>query len=497
MSRPAVDRLDDAGLERELRAAFDAGAEALAPVPDPWARTTRAVARSRSRRRAGWAASLASVAVLSVGVVAAVPGGSGGERWSLPAFGLGSVTSDDVLSWPARGDRARDEKLREQLRQALAARHGELVSVLYAGRLGDRDVAVVAADVTGADPGLGLPDAYVPETAQTPRRVVVAFRVEPGVAPDAWRAIGQKLVQLNRVTVALQDAAGRTDLLVLARTDASVAVSTRATPDAEGRPLRRYTKLHPKRGVAITRLGRVPLGSLTVRTLVPGHRPLLGPPDLSLSDAKVPATEAALTRRVSADARCGGVLSPADVGEAVGHVALTLGDLDPPRQVVPLWCRRPGSGAASREGLLAVETTDGTALQVSLVADRQSGGDVTVPVVRRVPPDALLTHPAVVIDELASRGVRIFVHAPGAAGIRLVRQNRGGPGGALVTRATPDGDGFAELAVPSSEPYGLYEQAADAQVELLDATGRVTARLAVADAREDFDPGYFVDGPVS
>ncbi|WP_088289588.1 hypothetical protein [Kineosporia sp. A_224] len=476
--------LGDDDLEQALRGAFRRGADAVPAAADPWARTTRAVRRSRVRRRTAALAVAASVAL--AGVVGSATGGLPFLRAdrAAPADPRDVQVTTDIGSWPTRGERAGDKAFVAGLRTAMD-REGVVAGLLYAGDLGGRPVGVgVVGGATG-----------VPATRDN-RLVVV--RADDG-PPQQWpTAQGVALVEDgapqfsgDRVTVALQAADGSTDLLVLTRTDTAVAVSWEADYDDAAAPSRRFTALRAVGGVATARRERAAATAITVRTQRRGEEPVLDGVQVLDSSRPAFAPDRATVGSVVASAPCRGALTAQEVTDAVSTV-VDARDPDPaagPRSFEALWCRAVRGG---RLGLLAVTLSDGTQVQTRVLVGDDGGTSSTVAdqgVV--VPRGAARTTPAVV-EDLPPNGIgstRWFVHAPGAATAEV----RTTADGEVLATGRPDRDGFVELEAPAA---ALERITPESVVVLRDGDGATTAQpWLFAPQADPF--GLQVDGPVS
>ena len=124
--------LGDDDLGSALREAFRHGAEGLPRTTDPLRRTTVAVRRSRARRRGAAlavAAALGAVAVAgSLGTLPG-PGARGSQPAGRPDGGTLEVRTDDVTTWPLRGDLAADPTMSSFIKAELG-RQGTLGRML-------------------------------------------------------------------------------------------------------------------------------------------------------------------------------------------------------------------------------------------------------------------------------------------------------------------------------------------------------------------------------
>lgn len=194
---------------------------------------------------------------------------------------------------------------------------------------------------------------------------------------------------------------------------------------------------------------------------------------------------------LAADPRCAGTVGPFDVRNAVVNVVLNRDATHEPASVVPLWCRDVDGGSAA---LFAVTLQDGTTFVTgALIGRRGSTEGVTTDFGRRVAGDGT-SDPAVLADlpeTGVTQGSRFFVHAPGAASVRIVVP---GTDRSLAVAARPDGDGFVELRLGVADTV-VYGQ--DGVVVLLDADGRETGRVPLASASEEDPLAQDLEGPVS
>ncbi|MBI4940620.1 MAG: hypothetical protein HY830_07735 [Actinobacteria bacterium] len=472
--------LGDDDLEQALRGAFRHGADAAPAAADPWARTTRAVRRSQVRRRTAALAVAASVAL--VGVVGTATGAVPFLRADRPDVanpdGL-RITTDDVATWPTRGDRAGDPAFVAEVRTALAVQ-GDVLGVLYAGGLGGESVGigvVARPDEAGA--------------GETPPRELVAVVRPRGGAPRPWEVVGGPRPRDGVVSAVFQAADGAMDLLVRTRTDTPVgAVSARPGYDRSGSPSRRFERLPARGGVARTTL---PPGTWSLVSVLTGSEPAPVAGSVQLVRSLLPRYEPApeSMQALAADPRCAGTVGPFDVRNAVVNVVLNRDATHEPASVVPLWCRDVDGGSAA---LFAVTLQDGTTFVTgALIGRRGSTEGVTTDFGRRVAGDG--TSDPVVLADLPETGVtqgsRFFVHAPGAASVRIVVP---GTDRSLAVAARPDGDGFVELRLGVADTV-VYGQ--DGVVVLLDADGRVTGRVPLASASEEDPLAQDLEGPVS
>ena len=449
-------------LESSLREAFRQGADTLAPTVDPWTRTTTAVRRSQVRRRT--TALAVAAAVAAVGIVSTTTGGLPLLRadQGQPALdrrpGDVVVTTDDVTAWPARGTLLGDVGFMTSARKTLELQ-GTLTRLLYAGPLGAERVAVGLVTVPGAGTVEG----------QSGTRLFAVVEPQPGAAAP-WENLGEPDPGQGLVTLALQGDDASTDLLVLARTDATtVAVSDAPEYDAKGRASRTYERLAVRDGVATTRLEGVGWPGISVLADNADGTGVTSGVNLVRSRVRTPDVDGATLRAVADDPRCSGRMDALDVRNAVSGVAANRTPLAAPRSVVPLWCRDVEGG---RVGMFAVTLQDGSAFRADLLvgeaADSTSianGPGLPVPV------DAAATMPAVLLDIPSGSitdGSRWFVNAPGVERLRA----RSADGSVVVALpARPDADGFAEVRLSRADSERLFAAGADDPVLVLVGEG--------------------------
>jgi hypothetical protein len=474
-----------ADLESSLRDAFRQGADALPHTVDPWTRTTSAVRRSQTRRRTAALAVAASVLVVGVGVVTTgVPSlrADRGQVARTPDAGDVQVTTDDVATWPLRGELARDADFIALARESLVD-SATVDRLLYAGRVGDRRVAL----------------ALVTRTEDGAQSQEVRAAVEPAnsTGPSGWQGMGYPVAGIEGVvSLALQGADGSVDLLVLSRTDTrAVAYSRAATYDDRARPQRTYVRLAPRGGVAVAHLEPGPVFTLSVRvdrissSAAPAAVQLVSPSVLS------PGPDEAAVAAAAGDQRCAGSLTAGDVKNAVVNVANNRDPLRAPAAVEAVWCRDVDGGVV---GLFGVTLQDGSTYQAQLLEARTATSTSTITDFGRpVPRGAARTTPLVLRDIPREGSVpfqEYYVNAPGAASVDIVVDDGSGP--AVLTRVRPDRDGFARVRLTQGQSRRLVG-ATVGEAVLRDAAGKETGRTPMASAEQTQDLDWSVDGPLS
>ena len=471
-------------LESSLREAFHQGADALPHTVDPWTRTTTAVRRSQARRRTAALALAASALVVGVGVATlGVPSfradGAGVAR--TPDAADVQVTTDDVTTWPTRGELAGDAGFLARARTALGADGVTVGRVLFAGSVGSQRVAI--ATITGTQDGSPVDD--------------VRAAVEPADGSSSWPFFGYPRSNVQGVlSLVLQDGDGSADLLVLARTDVrNLAWSRAATYDDQGRPQRTYSRLSAVDGVARAQLDPGPVTTISVRADRTSSGAAPESVQLLSSDLVSETASDAVFSAASKDARCAGVLDANDVRNATADVSGNRDPLNPPAAIEAIWCRQVPGGVV---GLFGVTLQDGTTFQAQLLEGRQPSGTLMVQSVGRpVPRGAARVTPAVLNDVPREGSVdnqRFFVNAPGAARVDVVVDDGTGP--KVFARVQPDRDGFAEVRLTDGQAQSVVG-APLADAVLRDAAGKELGRVALSSAQAVQDLDWSVDGPIS
>ena len=469
--------LGDDDLGSALREAFRHGAEGLPRTTDPLRRTTVAVRRSRARRRGAAlavAAALGAVAVAgSLGTLPG-PGARGSQPAGRPDGGTLEVRTDDVTTWPLRGDLAADPTMSSFIKAELG-RQGTVVRMLYAGHLGGRQL------------GVGVLERPEDTSSTGVQQRVLAAVLGPTTGDDTWSPLGYPAPSDGVVSLAVQQPDGSRDVLVLARTDTpDVAVSDAPLQDADGRVTRAYRRLPTTDGVATTRLGPGAVAGVSV--LAAASAATSTPAGVQLSTSLLPSRrpDQSVLDDAAADRRCAGGTDATDVLNAVGGVSASRDPLRVPSIVEAVWCRDVEGG---RVALVTVTLQDGTAYLAPIEIAHSGATTGTWQTVGiPVPQQATLTTP-VVLPALPfagtgtddQRGQRWFVHAPGATSLDVVV----GEGyGQTVLGARPDADGFAEI---SPDPLASKEIAGglNPRVVLRDAQGDV---LSVESLLTDLSP---------
>lgn len=471
-------------LESSLRAAFRQGADALPPTVDPWARTTSAVRRSQVRRRTAALAVATSLLVVGVGAVATgVPSlrADDARVARTPDGGDVQVTTDDLTTWPARGDLVGDPEFLAAAREELGRDGGTVGKLLFAGRVGAQRVAVGV--VTTTRDGL--------------QEQEVRAAVEPADRSQSWAGTGYPTSNVQgTVSLALQAEDGSVDLLVLARTDAqAVAYSRAAVYDDQGRPSRTYARLVPRDGVAIARLDPGPVTTISVR--VDRRSSSAGPDAVQLVASRLDRPDGVpeLATAAAQDARCAGNVSATDVANATTDLWANRDPLRSPAAIEAVWCRDVDGGVVA---LFGVTLQDGSTFQAQLLEGRRGASTERVTTLGTpVPRGAARTTPAVLRDVPRDGGDRVvhyFVNAPGAATVDVVVDR--GAGAKVVTRVRPDRDGFAEVRLAAGQAQSAAD-AALAEVVLRDGAGREVGRAPLRSAAPAQELDWAVDGPLS
>jgi hypothetical protein len=446
MNRPAAD-LPDARLEDELRAAFADATAGMPPTRDPWARTTRAVARSRARRRAG---ALAIAAVAAVAVVASLlpfrpSTAPPSQRTPGP-----TVTSTDVTTWPTRGDLADRADLLAGVRAvAPEVDGGRLRAVPFLGQVDGLVVAL--AVIEGGDPG----DSGDHSTLR-----LVALTGPASQPVSSWdREVSSlEATGLPVLSAAVRRTDGEARLVVVTPSSGFTAgYSPRPEIDAGGRVQRRFTDLALDNGVG-TATWRGPVTALTVQVQAAAGGSRTSPPQLLASPQIGPPPP----DRENVDVSCsapGFENLRLNLGNAATSVAWQAGyDVSEIRQARAAWCRRVG-----RHDVMFVVVTlaDGITVQTSLQTFPTNGGvGATYSNAYPVPPERADTTrgfvPLVGEDLADGAGRTVLLWAPGGASAELLATTANGR--AVVGRARLDAGGVgvakATAAVDDAQKPG-------------------------------------------
>ncbi|HYY10359.1 MAG TPA: hypothetical protein VE781_05435 [Kineosporiaceae bacterium] len=482
MNRPAA---GPAGpLEDELRAAFAAATSDLPPTRDPWARTTRAVARSRARRRAGALAALAVASVIVLVAVVHTP-----ARPVPPPPAGPQVTDPDVRTWPTRGSLAGDAALLARVRAvAPGADKGTVLSVPFLGAVDGRDVALA---IVPALDDQGRSRLKLVTLSGSPSRPVDQWERSDGLLPSGEES--DPVVPLLSAGLAGDD--GRSRLVVLTLTGrVSVAYSERPAVDDQGAVSRRYREIPLRDGVGtVSWSGR--LGPVRTRLQQRAQAPVVARPQV-VAPGSVSTEEVGGSTDVAASCQARGesfenlrlnlvnvardVLQ--DAGRSPGQVAL----------LQALACHRVGRETYMIAG---VELDDGTAFR-SVVEYREldGGAGLSYPVQVPVPRGRAGTYPLYLPlsstddapDQVRPRSALVL--APGGASVDVVQRT-----GVLVATAKLSREGLGVVTVRST--YAGLMPPANLDLVVRDATGRETERVPAAVHRGpalDED----VDGPV-
>ncbi len=465
MIRPAD--LPDGRLEDELRAAFTGATDDLPLTRDPWARTMRAVARSRARRRAGALAAVAVAALTVAGTVLPIHGTPPDP--STPDPGP-TVTSSDVTTWPTRGNLADRADLVAQVRQA--AFESDQRTVWSVPFLGDVDGLRVAFVVKNGDPELG----------GGPHELVV-LAGSPATSPAAW---GRSALPLDADGAPVLQAAVRRDdgvlhlVVVTLSAGPRVQYSSRPLIDARGAVRREFVDVPLEAGVGTASwAGTAP--AFTVQVRAGSNRPetaALPVLDVGEDAENGPGVRPA---RQTVPSSCSGRAFDSlrlNLPNYAAHLARTAGhEPGDVSEVTVAWCRSIGR---SRVMVVGVTLTDGTALQTVeqewAEADGTSTGSDSsgYPVPRgragTYPTYATLSS-VYIAPETA--GATVLLSAPGGATAELVRRSAAGT--TVVARARLDADGVA-VTTATAGLGSRHDPDDTLSVVVRDRAGRETER---------------------
>jgi len=397
----------------------------VAPTPDPWARTTRAVARSRVRRRAGALAGVAVAAVLALVAVVHPP-----ARHEVQPAGA-KVTAADVSSWPTRGDLAG----RADLVAAVSAKASDggkrrVVAVPYLGTIDEVTAALVIADDAVVRPG-------------SVRHVVLVYGRQ-SVPAERWRSQDGDLrpgpVPVLTATFFDGGEWSRGVAVTLSQ-GVRLAWSPRPFVDPSGRTVRTFVPLALDDGVGTWRT-RWKAGLVTVRADWSGQRAVLQPAVQAVEEEDAPGDLSAqppdLAPACAVD-RADAELAYAGLKEAWNENAVRKAAVTKVRLI---WCGRVGT---ERAVLAGVTTNDGSDFQAlsEHVTDAHGAGWQTR--TWPVPAGRGLDYPMVlelsVDGDKPSERANVTVEAPSGVLVEL----QDADGAFTVGRRKLTGDGYARL----------------------------------------------------
>lgn len=489
-------------LEQQLRTAFTEATSTLPTTPDPGARTNRAVARSRTGRRAAFGSAL--VALLLVAVVTGTSLRGTDRRVAPPAESQSTgpvVTSSDITTWPTRGNLAGKpivEQARERLDDEMT-----ISSIPFAGTVGGVDM-VVAVGQRSEEPNKG-------------RNALVLLHGSHGSPVSGWY-LGEWLSRDGIpgapaegppiLPIGVWDEQRTLHLAVLAPSDgASAAYSPSATFDAEARASRRYQALKMENGIGTATFSAPSMESIALRTTWGGKTDIGGVDRVSDGGAgavRVGAGEDVGEPRddlfsAFTDPACRNLVPELGLQYQIGESLRSLGlRYDDVQSIKPLWCReRPvdGEKPGYRAGVAAMTLTDGTAFQIFHQQDfTEDGSGGSGGRKQRVPADRLMTR-AWMFAFGAGVAPDVTISAPGASRVDVVTTE---PDVEVLFSGRPDADGYLALSGEQARPIkkavgddGANERGL--QIVTYDEQGQVIETVPYA----ELDAGDYVDGPVA
>jgi hypothetical protein len=347
MTRSAADLppdLPDGDVEDALREALAEGAD-LPPTPDAWARTTRAVARSQARRRAGALAVVAAAAAVVV-LVVATPQTRHEAEPARPR-----VMSGDISTWPTRGNLAGRADLRAAIVATVQSGGGpRVLSVPFLGTIDDVTAAVVVGvpnDGTGSGSG--------------GRQQLVLLHGRQSLPVERWSAQSSIVEPSDRrvLTAVFYDGGEWSRGVALtASSDVRVAWSPRPFLDASGGVRRSYVPLALEHGVGTWRT-RWKAGLVTVRAEWAGRRAVVRPDVEAVAEDLAPVRgQGRFDLAPSCQDGRFAELARYAVQGTYRETGVRSSSVTAIRQI---WCGRIG---AERATLVGVVTSDGTDVQV-------------------------------------------------------------------------------------------------------------------------------------